>query len=112
VPLARPAGGGSGFDPPPAHPGSLEVSINQDGTNLSGGQCQWLPIARALVAQPWLHPFDDWFFARRSGTATTLSSWHRKRFIDRCGPLLRGVLARSLSSQRAQRHQTGLAVAR
>jgi ATP-binding cassette subfamily B multidrug efflux pump len=44
-------------------PGSLEASIEQGGTNVSGGQRQRLAIARALVGRPEIYVFDDSFSA-------------------------------------------------
>ncbi|MDW3214927.1 MAG: ABC transporter ATP-binding protein [Ilumatobacteraceae bacterium] len=44
-------------------PDGLDSPIAQGGTNVSGGQRQRLSIARALVAQPEIHVFDDSFSA-------------------------------------------------
>ena len=44
-------------------PDGLDSSINQGGTNVSGGQRQRLSIARALVLQPDIYVFDDSFSA-------------------------------------------------
>ena len=44
-------------------PGQLEAPISQGGTNVSGGQRQRLPIARALVKRPEIYVFDDSFSA-------------------------------------------------
>ncbi len=44
-------------------PEGIESSINQGGTNVSGGQRQRLAIARALVSQPEIFVFDDSFSA-------------------------------------------------
>jgi ATP-binding cassette subfamily B protein len=46
-----------------AMPGGLEATIEQGGTNVSGGQRQRLSIARALVRKPDLYVFDDSFSA-------------------------------------------------
>ncbi len=44
-------------------PNGLDSSINQGGTNVSGGQRQRLSIARALVMRPDIYIFDDSFSA-------------------------------------------------
>jgi ATP-binding cassette subfamily B protein len=44
-------------------PGGLDASIEQGGTNVSGGQRQRLSIARALVRKPDIYLFDDSFSA-------------------------------------------------
>ncbi len=44
-------------------PDGLDSSINQGGTNVSGGQRQRLSIARALVMRPDVYIFDDSFSA-------------------------------------------------
>ena len=41
----------------------LDMPIAQGGTNVSGGQCQRLCIARMLVARPKVYLFDDSFSA-------------------------------------------------
>ncbi len=46
-----------------AMPDGLHSTINQGGTNVSGGQRQRLAIARAIVARPGLYVFDDSFSA-------------------------------------------------
>ncbi len=46
-----------------AMPNQLEETINQGGTNVSGGQRQRLSIARAIVRRPGIFLFDDSFSA-------------------------------------------------
>jgi ATP-binding cassette, subfamily B, multidrug efflux pump len=46
-----------------AMPGGLHASIEQGGTNVSGGQRQRLSIARALIRRPDIYVFDDSFSA-------------------------------------------------
>jgi ATP-binding cassette subfamily B protein len=50
----------------------LESTINQGGTNVSGGQRQRLSIARALVAKPDIYLFDDSFSALDLATEARL----------------------------------------
>jgi ATP-binding cassette subfamily B protein len=53
-------------------PGQLEATIDQGGTNVSGGQRQRLSIARALVKRPRLYLFDDCFSALDASTDARL----------------------------------------
>ncbi|XVX20895.1 ABC transporter ATP-binding protein [Actinomycetota bacterium] len=46
-----------------AMPDGLDSPIAQGGANVSGGQCQRLAIARAIVARPDIYLFDDSFSA-------------------------------------------------
>jgi ABC-type multidrug transport system fused ATPase/permease subunit len=55
-----------------AMPGQLDATIDQGGTNVSGGQRQRLSIARALVKQPRLYLFDDCFSALDAATDARL----------------------------------------
>jgi len=55
-----------------AMPGALDASIDQGGTNVSGGQRQRLSIARALVKQPSIYLFDDCFSALDASTDARL----------------------------------------
>ena len=55
-----------------AMPGGLDATINQGGTNVSGGQRQRLAIARALVRRPSVYLFDDSFSALDMATDSRL----------------------------------------
>jgi ABC-type multidrug transport system fused ATPase/permease subunit len=55
-----------------AMPGQLDATIDQGGTNVSGGQRQRLSIARALVKHPVLYLFDDCFSALDASTDARL----------------------------------------
>ena len=55
-----------------AMPGALGATIDQGGTNVSGGQRQRLSIARALVRRPQLYLFDDCFSALDATTDARL----------------------------------------
>jgi ATP-binding cassette, subfamily B, multidrug efflux pump len=46
-----------------AMPGGLDATIEQGGSNVSGGQRQRLSIARALIRRPEIYLFDDSFSA-------------------------------------------------
>lgn len=64
-----------------AMPGQLDATIDQGGTNVSGGQRQRLSIARALVKRPRLYLFDDCFSALDAATdarlRAALRAWTR-----------------------------------
>jgi len=53
-------------------PDGLDTTIDQGGTNVSGGQRQRLCIARALVARPDVYLFDDSFSALDLATEARL----------------------------------------
>lgn len=53
-------------------PNGLDSTVNQGGTNVSGGQRQRLSIARALVANPDIFVFDDSFSALDLATEARL----------------------------------------
>jgi ABC-type multidrug transport system fused ATPase/permease subunit len=55
-----------------AMPGRLAATIDQGGTNVSGGQRQRLSIARALVKRASLYLFDDCFSALDAATDARL----------------------------------------
>jgi ATP-binding cassette subfamily B protein len=57
-----------------AMPGALEATIDQGGTNVSGGQRQRLSIARAIVKQPSVYLFDDCFSALDATTDASLQT--------------------------------------
>jgi len=63
-------------------PGGLDASIDQGGTNVSGGQRQRLAIARALVKRPGLYLFDDCFSALDAGTDARLRAALRPETKD------------------------------
>jgi ATP-binding cassette subfamily B protein len=50
----------------------LDASVNQGGTNFSGGQRQRLAIARALIRKPGIYLFDDSFSALDLATDSRL----------------------------------------
>lgn len=54
--------------------GGLEATVEQGGTNFSGGQKQRLSIARALVRKPEIYLFDDSFSALDYKTDAKLRS--------------------------------------
>jgi ATP-binding cassette subfamily B multidrug efflux pump len=53
-------------------PRGLDATIDQGGTNVSGGQRQRLAIARALVKDPAVYLFDDCFSALDAATDARL----------------------------------------
>ena len=55
-----------------AMPGQLDATIDQGGSNVSGGQRQRLSIARAVVKRPGLFLFDDCFSALDAATDARL----------------------------------------
>jgi ABC-type multidrug transport system fused ATPase/permease subunit len=55
-----------------AMPGQLNATIDQGGSNVSGGQRQRLSVARALVKRPGLFLFDDCFSALDAATDARL----------------------------------------
>ncbi len=59
-------------------PGQLEATIDQGGTNVSGGQRQRLSIARALIRRPALYLFDDCFSALDAATDARLRAALRR----------------------------------
>jgi ABC-type multidrug transport system fused ATPase/permease subunit len=65
-----------------AMPGQLDATIDQGGTNVSGGQRQRLSIARALVKRPRLYLFDDCFSALDAATDARLRAALRSGTAD------------------------------
>ncbi len=65
-----------------AMPGQLDATIDQGGSNVSGGQRQRLSIARALVKQPGLFLFDDCFSALDAATDARLRAALRSATAD------------------------------
>jgi len=63
-------------------PGQLDATIDQGGTNVSGGQRQRLSIARALVKQPGLYLLDDCFSALDAATDARLRGALRAQTHD------------------------------
>lgn len=53
-------------------PKGLDTPVSQGGTTVSGGQRQRLSIARALIAEPVVHLFDDSFSALDVATDAAL----------------------------------------
>jgi len=62
--------------------GGLEATIDQGGTNVSGGQRQRLAIARAIVKRPSIYLFDDCFSALDAGTDSRLRAALRSETKD------------------------------
>jgi ATP-binding cassette subfamily B protein len=63
-------------------PGGLEATIEQGGTNVSGGQRQRLSIARALVRKPEIYLFDDSFSALDLATDARLRAALEPHTVD------------------------------
>ena len=63
-------------------PGQLQATVDQGGTNVSGGQRQRLSIARALVRRPALYLFDDCFSALDAATDARLRAALRRSTGD------------------------------
>jgi len=61
-----------------AMPGRLEATVDQGGTNVSGGQRQRLSIARAVIRRPPLYLFDDCFSALDAATDARLRAALRR----------------------------------
>lgn len=61
---------------------ALDSNVSQGGTDVSGGQRQRLSIARALVAEPRIHLFDDSFSALDVTTDANLRAALDERFGD------------------------------
>jgi ATP-binding cassette subfamily B protein len=62
--------------------GSLDASIAQGGTNVSGGQRQRLAIARAVARRPRIYVFDDSFSALDFATDARLRAALRDETRD------------------------------
>jgi ATP-binding cassette subfamily B multidrug efflux pump len=62
--------------------GGLQATIDQGGTNVSGGQRQRLAIARAIVKRPSIYLFDDCFSALDAGTDSRLRAALRSETGD------------------------------
>jgi ATP-binding cassette subfamily B protein len=62
--------------------GQLEATIDQGGTNVSGGQRQRLAIARAIVKRPAIYLFDDCFSALDAATDARLRAALRRQTAD------------------------------
>jgi len=65
-----------------AMPGQLAATIDQGGSNVSGGQRQRLSIARAVVKRPGLFLFDDCFSALDATTDARLRAALRPATAD------------------------------
>jgi ATP-binding cassette, subfamily B, multidrug efflux pump len=62
--------------------GALDATIDQGGTNVSGGQRQRLAIARAIVKRPEVYLFDDCFSALDAGTDARVRAALRKETVN------------------------------
>lgn len=74
--------------------GGLDMVVQQDGANFSGGQRQRLAIARTLIKETQVYVFDDSFSALDFETDSRVRGQFMIRHV--CNRLLRSLLRNEL----------------